>query len=63
MMFTLRTQKKIARLAKEDPEGLVWVKKHFPDAYWDEHYLYRRIPRNQLNNARKGGWKVVDTNV
>ena len=34
-MWTIRSQKKVAKMAQEDPDKLVWVRKHFPDAEWD----------------------------
>ena len=62
-MWTIRSQKKVAKMAQDDPDKLVWVRKHFPDAEWDEYYLYRRIPEYQAKNARKGGWILVDNDL
>jgi len=53
-----RTEKSVAKWLKQDPEELVWVYKSIPEAYLDEYRLWRLIPKNNMGNARKGGWLI-----
>lgn len=58
MLFNKRSENKVIRMARSNPEKLIWVYKRYPDADLDNYCLYRLIPQQQIKNVQKGGWRL-----
>jgi hypothetical protein len=58
MLFNKRSENKVIRMARSNPEKLIWVYKRFEDADLDNYCLYRLIPQQQIKNVQKGGWRL-----
>jgi len=60
VIFGIRGERKVARLAKDQPNELMWVYKRFPEAELDNYVLYRLIPKSSYHHVvRKGGWQPL----